>query len=158
MTGMRRRRTVFASINIMVALYFLTAGCAGLKNDRVSDASSQGKEYPPPIYYDFGDVRLPEGLKMDEESCFVYRTSGFDGGVLVLEGSVEIYSLIAFFEDSMANDNWKFISSFKSPRTIMLFQKESRWCVINITDKQFTTYVEIWVAPTIKNDESGLRE
>lgn len=39
--------------------------------------------------------------------------------------------------------------SFKSYRNILLFKKESRWCVINITEKQMYTYLEIWVSPTI---------
>ena len=35
----------------------------------------------------------------------------------------------------------------------MLFYKENRWCVINITEKEFMTYAEIWVAPTIQAGE-----
>ena len=52
------------------------------------------------------------------------------------------------------------ISAFKSPRTMMLFQKQTRWCVINITEGQFSTQVEIWVAPTISADgmEMGLQK
>jgi hypothetical protein len=49
----------------------------------------------------------------------------------------------------MVKDDWKNISSFKSERTMLLFQKANRWCVMNITDERFNTYVEIWVAPTI---------
>jgi hypothetical protein len=37
----------------------------------------------------------------------------------------------------------------------MLFQKENRWCVINITD-EYRTNVEIWVSPTINTTEKGL--
>jgi hypothetical protein len=56
----------------------------------------------------------------------------------------------------MVNDNWKNISSFKSERTMLLFQKNHRWCVMNITDEAFNTYVEIWVAPTTKDAQAGL--
>jgi hypothetical protein len=76
--------------------------------------------------------------------------------VLSLEGRVDSTSLIAFFESNMAKDNWQAVSSFKSPRSILMFRKESRWCVINITEKTLGTYVEIWVAPTIAGSETTL--
>jgi len=56
----------------------------------------------------------------------------------------------------MAKDNWQIVGTFKSPRTLLLFQKENRWCVINITDGRFDTLVEIWVAPFSGQSESGL--
>ena len=75
---------------------------------------------------------------------------------MVLKGAVELGSLIDFFENNMARDNWRAVSTFKSPRTLLLFQKENRWCVINITDDKYSTHVEIWVAPTVGSDDSGL--
>ena len=56
----------------------------------------------------------------------------------------------------MANEKWDFVSSFKSPRTIMLFKKKDRRCVINITEKKFNTLVEIWVAPTVNAEMTDL--
>jgi hypothetical protein len=56
----------------------------------------------------------------------------------------------------MAKDNWRTVSAFKSPRTLLLFQKENRWCVINITDGDWNTTVEIWVAPFSGHSDSGL--
>ncbi|MBW1822721.1 MAG: hypothetical protein JRI92_13440 [Deltaproteobacteria bacterium] len=73
----------------------------------------------------------------------------------MLKGRVEIGSLISFFEKNMAKDNWRLISSFKSSRTIMLFQKQNRWCVINITESM-STRIEIWVAPTMSEPVEGL--
>ncbi|MBT9440083.1 MAG: hypothetical protein GAS50_12980, partial [Desulfobacterales bacterium] len=53
--------------------------------------------------------------------------------------------------------NWRILGSFKSsPLTIMLFQKENRSCLIKIIEKLTTTHVEIWVAPSIDEVESGL--
>jgi hypothetical protein len=50
----------------------------------------------------------------------------------------------------MIKDNWNMISNIKSPAsTIMIFQKESRWAVITIREKDFNTYVEVGVAPTL---------
>ncbi len=157
MKRVRQSRILLVYAAIISACFLLFNGCtqlAGGEKGSVTDAQHQG--FAPPIYYDFGDVRLPEELKVDDKDSFVYRTPGFSAGVLVLEGRVELYSLIAFFETSMASDNWKFVSSFKSPRTMMLFHKEARWCVINITEKNLNTLVEIWVAPTSDETATGL--
>ena len=150
MEGVQKNKTVLMHIGILLTLFLLFNGCAQFTGgEEGAGTKPQDTGFAPPIYYDFGDVRLPEELKVDNTASFVYRTAGFSAGVLVLEGRVELYSLIAFFEKNMATENWKFISSFKSPRTIMLFQKETRWCVINITEGKLSTSVEIWVAPTI---------
>jgi esterase/lipase superfamily enzyme len=102
------------------------------------------------LYYDFGDVLVPRQMKVDKNASFVFRTPGLSAGVLSLKGRLDGHSLIAFFENNMANDNWRLVSAFKSFRNIMLFKKESRWCVINITEKQIYTYLEIWVSPTVE--------
>ena len=117
---------------------------------------TKNSKKPAPLYYDFGDVLIPSELKINRRASFVYETSGFAAGVLVLSGRVELNSLIAFFTNNMAKDNWKMISSIKSARTLMLFKKESRWCVITVLEKDlFNTEVEIWVAPTMSSG-SGL--
>lgn len=157
MKGIGSSKTVMSCVGLFATLFLLLGGCAHFNtDDEEASADFQGKGYSPPIYYDFGDVRLPEELKVDNKSSFVYRTPGFSAGVLVLEGRVEIYSLIAFFENSMTSDKWEFVSSFKSPRTIMIFKKEDRRCVINITERKFSTLTEIWVAPTVSKDSTEL--
>jgi len=159
MTPPRQKRAVLAGIGMLVALLFLGAGCSVLKSSKgktSSPAVRQKSKGASPLYYDFGDVLVPSELKVDRDSSFVYRTPGFSAGVLVLKGRVEMSSLIAFFENNMTKDNWQPVSSFKSPRTIMLFHKENRWCVINISEKEFNTHVEIWVAPTSTEAGSGL--
>ena len=111
-----------------------------------------------PLYYDFGDVLIPKELKVEKKKSYIIRSPGFLTGILALKGDVERNSLIAFFQNNMAKDNWREISLFKSPRTstIILFQKENRWCVISINEKDYNTYVEIGVAPTVNEPESGL--
>jgi len=74
----------------------------------------------------------------------------------VLTGRVEISSVVRFFEDNMAQDNWRLVTTFRSPRTMMIFQKPNRDCIINITEKQFKTEVEIWVAPTTRTQRETL--
>lgn len=162
MAGLKRVKSAILCIGIVICLVFLITGlitgCSTLPSERSSSESyetSRQKDKTGPLYYDFGDVLIPRELKVDRKSSFIYTTSGFSAGVLVLKGRVELGSLISFFEKNMAKDNWQLISSFKSSRTLMLFQKQTRWCVINITES-ISTRTEIWVAPTMNEPVSGL--
>ena len=159
MAIIRQKRNFLAFIGIGAVFFLIISGCAGLKSKKSgpkSQVTTPKVKGPSPLYYDFGDVLIPNELKVNKKASFVYKSSGFSAGVLTLSGRVEISSLIAFFESNMQKDNWRTISLFKSPRTIMLFKKESRWCVINIIEKDFKTHVEVWVAPTISEVEAGL--
>ncbi len=158
MAGLKRIKSALLCIGIVIYLIFLVTGCSTLPSEKSSsefDEASRQKDKTAPLYYDFGDILIPRELKVDKKSSFIYNTSGFSAGVLVLKGRVEIGSLISFFEKNMAKDNWRLISSFKSSRTIMLFQKQNRWCIINITESM-STKIEIWVAPTMNEPEAGL--
>jgi len=146
------REVVAAAVLVLVI-----GGCAGSTVKQGEPAAELKKDQGPvPLYYDFGDVLVPSELKVDRDASFVFRTPGYSAGVLALKGNVEINSLIKFFSNNMVKDNWKLISYFKSRRTIMLFQKENRWCVINITEGDFSTSAEIWVAPTMAESEAGM--
>ena len=151
-----RRYAVILGFTIVTIIFL--GGCSSLtkKNDTATAPSAKSESGVPALYYDFGDVLVPKELKVDKKSSFIYQTEGFSAGVLVLKGRIETNSLISFFETNMIKDNWNMISSFKSERTMLLFQKVHRWCVINITDEAFNTYVEIWVAPTTKGTQTGL--
>ncbi len=144
---------------MVLSIMVLICGCSAMsqkKDDPQVSPVAEPQEEGSPLYYDFGDVPVPPQLKLVTKSSFVYRTQGFSAGVIVLKGRVELGSLITFFENHMARDNWQVVSTFKSTRTLLLFQKENRWCVINITDDTYNTHVEIWVAPTTNPIDSGL--
>lgn len=159
----RMRRVVWC-LGFLAVLSILFSGClpASKSQKKNTSAASTGKvkktsKKPAPLYYDFGDVLIPSELKINRRESFVYETSGLAAGVLVLSGRVELNSLIAFFTNNMGKDNWSLISSIKSARTLMLFKKENRWCVITILEKElFSTEVEIWVAPAGGSGGSGL--
>jgi hypothetical protein len=145
-------------LGLIIAMIVSIGGCSLLtkKDNKATAPSVKSSSGVPALYYDFGDVLVPKELKVDKRSSFIYQTEGFSAGVLVLNGRIETSSLISFFENNMAKDNWQMLSSFKSERTMLLFQKAHRWCVMNITDERFSTYVEIWVAPTTQGSKTGL--
>jgi hypothetical protein len=129
----------------------IVSGCTGAnKKGTAADAGQM------PVYYDFEDVLIPKELKVITKDSFVYTTAGITAGVVALKGRVDGNSLIDFFENNMPRDGWSQISAFKSPRTLLLFRKETRWCAIILTEKSFKTYVEIWVSPTQSDLTDGL--
>ena len=151
------RKTVIGPV-LMLALALALGGCTALQSQSTaggSESAAAQDQGAAPLYYDFGDVLIPSEMQVNKKSSFVYRAPGFSAGVLSLKGRVDSASLIAFFENNMAKDNWRLVSSFKSIRSILLFHKENRWCVVNITEKEFYTYAEIWVAPTTVAEGAG---
>lgn len=162
MRGNGFRFSTMGILVMMMAALFLISGCTALKSKQTApqpeEPGQPATAKPKAIYYDFGDVLLPTELKINKEDSFVFRTPGMTAGVLSLKGSVEINSLINFFENKMPVDGWQAISSFKAPKTMMLFKKQTRWAVISISEGQFSTSVEIWVAPTVQGAGSGLRQ
>ncbi len=148
---MARYGKIFVLCVICLSLLFVFAGCSSLQStgSGVSGASAT------PRYYDgFDDIMIPGELRQDKKASSVFQSKGFAAGILVFEGRVESDSLISFFKENMVKDNWKHIGSITAPRTILLFQKENRWCVMNITEGGFNTQVEIGIVPTINSEAS----
>lgn len=159
MFQIRQFDSIKAIALMFVVLMVFISGCASLSQDEnsaISAASVQTASSDLPTYLDFGDVLIPKELKIKNDKSFIYKTSGLPVGVLALSGRVDLSSLCTFFENNMAKDNWKLVTLFKSPRSMMLFQKQNRWCVISIIDGIIFTDVEIWVAPSISDSSSGL--
>ncbi|MDM8539497.1 hypothetical protein QUF75_19565 [Desulfococcaceae bacterium HSG7] len=149
-----------AIMSVLGLITFITLSFNGCIN-RQQTVGGTGSNIPKgntPLYYDFGDILLPSELKIDKKETYIIEGPGFLTGILKLKGKVERTSLIIFFRNNMAKDNWKSISSFKTPnKAILLFQKKMRWCIINITETQYSTYVEVGVAPSIvEKSESDL--
>ena len=135
---------------ITMALFAFGCTTTGLKkNQNGLSTEAVKKKEPVAVYYDFKDVLVPEELQVDEDATVIISTPGLTSGVLALRGRVEKNSLFNFFRINMIKDNWSIASEIKSPKiTMLVFQKATRWAVVNIRDKELYTYVEIGVAPT----------
>lgn len=154
---LRSSKISVIGISILLALSACLTGCAGLTQKKSSASKTAAvRKGPAPLYHHFGDVLIPGELKVVDKSTMVVQTPEMASGILSLKGRVEKRSLVAFFNANMAKDNWKMISTFTGPEsTILLFQKNNRWCVITIKEKDFNTYVEVGVAPTASEFDSG---
>jgi len=155
MRQVKWNRVLMAVFSNMLIFIFITGCATGTLSERaISPAESQlGEEIKEPtisLYYDFKDVPVPTELEIKREKSFAFQTTDFTIGLLTFYGNVEADSLIGFYNNKMPEDGWRFLSSFKSPKNIMFFLKENRFCIITITSKTFTTELEILVTPSFK--------
>ena len=152
----------FMTFILFGAIAIFMTSCATTDSNtttgETSQAAIQKDQGSTSAYREFGDVLIPNEMEPVSDASFVYVTSGLAVGVLSVKGHVDTDSLISFFQNNMAKDNWKLISYFKSPKTLMLFRKETRWSAINITEGPYYAYAEIWVAPTLVNADIGLQK
>jgi len=111
-------------------------------------------------YYDFEDILIPSDLSLDKKNSLVFTAGRSKVGILLFSGPVEPASLAAFFQNNMQKDGWSLKSSFKYRQYLLIFLKEERTCVITITEKTFSTMVEVRVGlseqgiPVIKGTPS----
>ena len=157
---MKNRLKLFVDMALFASLLFSISGCMGstmMSRGNSSAVASQAaeqntivKKKPTAVYYDFDDILVPKELKIVNDATVLVSTPGYTSGIMTLRGRVEKRSLTAFFVNNMEKDNWIRVSQIKSPAsTIMIFRKPLKWAVITIREKDFFTYVEIGVSPTI---------
>ena len=150
----------FMTFIVFGAISLFMTSCATTDSNTTTGGTSQAAiqkdQGSTPAYREFGDVLIPSEMEPVSDASFVYVTSGLAVGVISVKGRVDTDSLNSFFQSNMAKDNWKLVSYFKSPKILMLFRKETRWSVINITEGPYYTYAEIWVAPTVGNADTSV--
>lgn len=138
----------------MVMLALLTASCAMFEKGPAKPETAQKRL---PDVREFDDVLIPREMDIDKESSMIYRREGMSAGLLRLAGRVETTSLMRYFQNNMANEGWRLISQFRSPQSLMIFQKGNRMAVIAIEDGDLETFADVWVVPmneTIDNRPS----
>ncbi len=143
---------------LIVTFSLFSVGCTTLsKNPKTKSGSKLNKDSGPVHkYYDFTDVLIPGELSIEDGESIVYMISGKYTGILAFTGRVTLSSLIEFFEINMEKDNWQLVSSNKSSKTLMMFKKSKKWCLIRIDGEGYSTRVRIWVTPTTGSTGSGL--
>jgi hypothetical protein len=154
--GMRQLAFLICGLGIIG----LVLGCGSVlqESKKESEPVTATPGAAPPIkkadrpnarYYDFEDAKIPNELTLDTGKSRVFQTPAMAAGVLVFTGNVEPNSLVTFFKESMAKDNWQFKAMFKlPPKTHLLFEKKNKRSLINIEDGWYETTVEVWVLPT----------
>lgn len=111
-----------------------------------------------PSYYDFSDIPVPGELSLVTKESTVFQGGSVKGGVLTLKGRVEPSSVVNFFMVALARENWKHRGDVRYRKSVLLFEKPDRFCIISIRESTYYTYVEVYVVPTGAGNRSGSLE
>ncbi len=102
---------------------------------------------PRPQILDFPDVPIPAELDIRSKSSNVFQSGSIKMGFITLRGRVESNSVLNFFTSALPREGWRLKGQFRYNRSLLIFDKPDKTCVILITDETIYTYVEIYVAP-----------
>jgi hypothetical protein len=146
-----QERMEFGWVPLMVLLLALggISGCSSMpwSSDTSSSAAGGSGTHMRPTAYDFPDVLIPNELELVPSSSYVFQGSKTKAGLLVFKGRVETKSVIDFFQISMPRENWKFKGGFRYKRSVLVFEKPDKICLINVHEDLYYTYVEVYLTP-----------
>lgn len=133
---------------LILGMVLLLAGCAEMNFGGQSD---EALAPPPPAPYtavDFQDIQVPAELTWDRENSMSIKTESFAGGTLKFDGRVEVNSLVDFFVNSMANNQWKLVGSVKYKNILLAFTKPYKTCTISIFESKYTGKTSVYIYVT----------
>jgi len=144
-----RRLRLLQWMLLLVAVLAL-AGCLGFgRSEVVEDESPAAPVAPPGARFDFEDIQVPGGLKMNPEGRFIYETESIKTGVITFTGGGAATETLGFFQANMPKDGWSHLAGFKSSKSILIYTKPKKVCLIIVEPARgaYESKVEIWVAP-----------
>jgi hypothetical protein len=112
-----------------------------------STTTTPSPSAPRPLFYDFPDIPVPQELNLQSKESYVVQSGSIRTGILTLRGRVDLNSLISFFQMAMPRENWKPKGYFRYQRSILIFEKPDKTCVIRLYEGMIYSYVEIFVTP-----------
>ena len=138
------------TLNVIFILSIFFVSCSNLTN--VIDAGGKTEEkqetFETSFVSDFGDdISVPSSLNIVRDQTFINQPQTKKAeGVISLIGKIDIETLIIFFEESMLNAGWvKEYSARPATKSILLFHKGKRKCIINMLSMRNKSYATIWL-------------
>jgi hypothetical protein len=144
-------RRIMVSFSALGLVLLMIASCAMFEKGPAKPESAPKRL---PDVREFDDVLIPREMDIDKDGSAVYRREGMSAGLLRLSGRVEANSLMRYFQNNMTSEGWRLVTQFRSPHSLMLFQKSNRMAVIAIEDADFRTFADVWVVPLNESIEA----
>ena len=99
-------------------------------------------------YVDYDDIFIPNEMTLKNDESFFIGTGSDKLGLMYFTGRVEFRSLATTLIANMGNDGWTLNFNFvSSPRSVLIFSKASRFCVMKIEDGTTKTALSVDVYP-----------
>ena len=84
---------------------------------------------------------------MQSKNSYVFQSGQIKMGFLTLRGRVDSNSMVNFFVSALPQQGWRLKAQFRSNRSLLIFDKPDKVCVILMKEETYYTYVEIYVSP-----------
>jgi len=98
-------------------------------------------------FFEFNDIPIPPEVSVQTKNSYVFQSGQIKMGFLTLRGRVDSNSLVNFFVSAMPQQGWRLKAQFRSGRSLLIFDKSDRACVILMKEDTYYTYVELYVSP-----------
>jgi hypothetical protein len=108
---------------------------------------------PAPSYgpktklFEFNDIPLPAEMNVRPNHSYIFQSGQIKIGFLTLRGRVDSNSLVNFFGAALPREGWRLKAQFRYGRSLLVFDKPDKVCVILLREETYYTYVEIYVSP-----------
>ncbi len=160
---MRQKFMAAGRLMTVSALMLFLGGCAWFNTSTSSGAGSSSAPATTtaaaaPSFYDFQDIPIPSELSLVTKESTVFQGGAVKGGMLTFKGRVEPSSVVNFFMVALARENWKHRGDIRYRKSVLLFEKPDRFCIISIRESTYHTYVELYVVPTATGTQSRILE
>ena len=137
-------------IGLMLIFVLALGGCIGGSD---SSGTADPVNTGPGYYYDeFSDVAIPSEMREIAQKTFItHNADGSKVGTQEYRGRVELSSLVAAMQSYMLRDGWSLRSSFRSQRSILIFERPDRVCSMYIEDGTFETVMLVFVSSKLND-------
>jgi len=102
---------------------------------------------PKAKFFEFNDIPVPPELNVRPNSSNVFQAGQIKMGFLTLRGRVDSNSLVNYFVAALPHEGWRLKGQFRYSRSLLIFDKPDKVCVILMKEETYYTYVEIYVSP-----------
>lgn len=102
-------------------------------------------------FLDFNDIPIPPELDVQSKDSYVFQSGQVKMGFLTLRGRVNSNSVMDFFISALPSQGWRLKGQFRYNRSLLIFDKPDKTCVILMNEKTYYTYVNIYVSPVVGN-------
>ncbi len=107
----------------------------------------ESPSWPRAKFYVFEDIPVPSELSVQPKNSNVFQSGQLKMGFLTLRGRVNSNSVLNFFVAALPREGWRLKGQFRYNRSLLIFDKPDKICVILIKEATYYTYVEIYVSP-----------
>lgn len=142
----------------LLALMLLLQGCADMGISNPFDKQSTTTSINDVYFDEFQDVPIPVDMSVvADQSTISVTPDGTKVGLVTAKGRVDKLSLTTATIHSMGKHGWSLRGMVRGPRTMQLYEKDSRYAVCYFYEDVLSqVLMEIWVVSTLSDGAVNL--